>query len=86
MPDTSWADKAAKQRATGDTTDRLARIAKFWQAYHGTSPKPLVVNPGAPDDNLRVNLARSSSPSSSTNGWIVPLTVASPRSVPDASP
>ena len=35
---------------------------------------------------IRVNLARSSSPSSSTNGWIVSLTVASPRSVPDSSP
>lgn len=59
MPDLSWAAQAAAKRVAGDDADRLARIAKFWTAYHGTGPKPLVVKHGRPDDNLRVNLART---------------------------
>lgn len=38
--------------------ERLRRIAKAWDAYHGEHPRPLRVRPGGPDDNVAVNFTK----------------------------
>lgn len=36
-------------------SQRVAAIAKRWNAYYGLLPKPLIVKPGQSDDNVRIN-------------------------------
>lgn len=38
--------------------NRVEQFQKAWKAYYGQLPKPLMVKPGKPDDNIRLNFAR----------------------------
>ncbi len=41
-----------------ERSQRAAKIAMLWGYYRGSHARPLKPNPGAPDDNVIVNLAR----------------------------
>lgn len=47
-----------QERQTNSANDRAMAIARAWDYYEGRHPQPLAVKPGAPDDNVIVNLAR----------------------------
>lgn len=46
------------QRQQQSANDRLQAISRSWDYYEGRHPPPLSVQPGQPDDNCVVNLAR----------------------------
>lgn len=41
-----------------ERSDRLARFKAAWEAYNGQLPAPLIVKPGQPDDNVKINYCR----------------------------
>lgn len=47
-----------QERQQQSCDDRLQAIARSWDYYEGRHPPPLSVQPGQPDDNVIVNLAR----------------------------
>jgi Phage portal protein, SPP1 Gp6-like len=47
-----------EQRQQQSCDDRLQAISRSWDYYEGRHPPPLSVQPGQPDDNVIVNLAR----------------------------
>jgi len=46
------------QAAAEEEQARLERMKRAWEAYHGTLPKPFIVRPNGPDDNVVANKAR----------------------------
>ncbi|NUQ69715.1 MAG: phage portal protein [Chthonomonadales bacterium] len=53
----SVSDRVIHQAAMEEAA-RRERMRAAWAAYHGDTPGPLRIRPGAPDDNVRVNYAR----------------------------
>lgn len=47
-----------QERQSNSKNDQLQAISRAWEYYEGRHPQPLTVRPGAPDDNVIVNLAR----------------------------
>ena len=48
----------ATQAAAEAEQQRLARMKRAWEAYHGTLPPPFTVTPNGTDDNVVANKAR----------------------------
>jgi hypothetical protein len=53
LSDWLWQDKVVAEEQA-----RQRRYQKVWDAYFGRLPKPLVVKPGKPDDNVALNYVR----------------------------
>ncbi|MEP7357655.1 MAG: phage portal protein, partial [Anaerolineales bacterium] len=45
-------------RQTNSANDRAMAISRSWDYFEGRHPQTLSVKPGAPDDNVTINLAR----------------------------